>query len=261
MGSANASPSPPIRFDGRVALLTGAATGIGEAAARTLAALGGGVAIADLDLQTSERLAHELREDGSDAVALACDVADAGQVRAATDAALAHFGQIDVLVNAAGGFKRRIPTWEMEEAEWDEVLASNLTGTFLVCRSVLPQMIDGGYGRIVNVASGAGRATTHISGSHYAASKAGVLGLTRHLAREVAGHGITVNAIAPGTTLTARIEDLYTEERREEIAREIPIGRLGLPADSAGAVAFLASESAAYITGVTLDVVGGRYLI
>jgi len=145
--------------------------------------------------------------------------------------------------------------------EWDEVVDANLKGVFLCCRAALPPMLEAGYGRIVNVSSGAGRAITHVSASHYAAAKAGVLGRTRHLAREVADRGVTVNAVAPGTTLTPRIEQLYDARRLEEIAAEIPIGRLAVPDDHVAPIVFLASEGSRYVTGVTLDVVGGRYLI
>ncbi len=245
------------RFDGRAVLITGAGAGIGEAAARAFAELGASVALADRDEAAVRALAGEL--DG--AIAVAADVTSPAEVEAAVAAALESFGRLDVLVNSAGGFRRRVPTWEMPVDEWDEVVDANLKGVFLCCRAALPPMLEAGYGRIVNVSSGAGRAVTHVSASHYAAAKAGVLGLTRHLAREVADRGVTVNAVAPGTTLTPRIEQLYDARRLEEIAEGIPIGRLAVPDDHVAPIVFLASEGSRYVTGVTLDVVGGRYLI
>src|SRR5207302_7969338 len=136
----------------------------------------------------------------------------------------------------------------------------NLKSVFLCSRAVLPAMIERRRGRIVNVASGAGRTATHVTTSPYSAAKGGVLAFTRHLAREVAPHGITVNAVAPGVTLSPRIEQVYDPSRRQELEAMVPLGRLARPDDQAGPIVFLASAAAAYITGATLDVNGGRYM-
>jgi len=176
-------------------------------------------------------------------------------------ACLQQFGHVRVLVNAAGGFKNRLSTWLIPEEDWDAVLNSNLKTTFLCCRAVLPTMIERKQGRIINVSSGAARVVTHLTASHYASAKAGVLALTRHLAYEVGSYGITVNAVAPGVTLTARIDRLYDADQKRELATKVPLGRLGLPEDQVGPILFLASEGAEYVTGITVDVAGGRYMI
>ncbi|MGH7778033.1 MAG: SDR family NAD(P)-dependent oxidoreductase [Candidatus Dormibacterales bacterium] len=245
-------------FEGRAVVVTGAATGIGEAAARAFSA--GGARVALVDLAESEALAAELRTGGQDALAVRADVTRADQVQAMADACLARFGNVDVLVNCAGGFRRRVPTWELGEDEWDAIVDLNLKSAFLCSRSLLPGMIERGWGRIVNVASGSGRTTTHITSSPYAAAKGGLLAFTRHLAREAAPHGVTVNAVAPGVTLSARIDVLYGAERKEELRAMVPLGRLAQPGDQVGPILFLASEASGYMTGTTLDVNGGRYM-
>jgi NAD(P)-dependent dehydrogenase (short-subunit alcohol dehydrogenase family) len=176
-------------------------------------------------------------------------------------ACLDRYGRIDVLVNAVGGLSRRFSVLDLPESEWDRVVDLNLKTVFLACRAVLPAMIDQGRGRIVNIGSGSGRIGLWPTSAHYAAANAGVLGLTRHIAREVAAHGVTVNVIVPGATLTPNIERLYTDEQRAAIAADVPLGRISTPEDQARAIAFLASDAAAFITGATLDVNGGRFMM
>jgi NAD(P)-dependent dehydrogenase (short-subunit alcohol dehydrogenase family) len=247
-------------FVGQTVLVTGAGSGIGEASVRAFAACGARVIVADVS-SSAEAVAQDLSTQGVEAIAAIGDLTHSGDVERVVARSLARFGRIDVLVNGAGGFSGRVPTWEISEDEWDSVIDLNLKSAFLCCREVVPSMIDHGGGRIVNVASSAGRATTQITGSHYAAANAGVLGLTRHLAHEAGRYQITVNCVTPGPTLTPRIERLYTRAQRDDLAATVPLGRIAEPGDISGPILFLASDAARYITGATLDVNGGRLAI
>jgi 3-oxoacyl-[acyl-carrier protein] reductase len=205
-------------------------------------------------------VAAALRGRGADALALRADVTRAADIAAALDAVLARWGRVDVLVNNAGGFAVIRATEDIPEAEWDAIVASNLTSVFLCVKAVLPLMKRQRYGRIVNLASVVGRGGAVRVTSHYAAAKAGVIGLTRHLALEVGADGITVNAVAPGTTATERVLKARTPEETRRVAEAIPVRRLGEPAEIAEAVVFLASDAAAFINGATLDVNGGQVM-
>jgi len=229
-------------FEAKVALVTGAAQGIGRAIAVGLAELGATVVSAD-------------RAPADGIVPL--DVSDA---RAVAEV-VAGLDRIDILVNNAGGFAVIRATEEIAEEEWHAILASNLTSVFLCSKAVLPIMKRQRYGRIVNLASVVGRAGAVRVTSHYAAAKAGVIGFTRHLALEVGADGITVNAVAPGTTATERVLRARTPEATQRVAEAIPVRRLGEPAEIAEAVVFLASDSAAFINGATLDVNGGQVMV
>ncbi len=197
----------------------------------------------------------ELLERGLSAAPFVADVTLEPAVRAMCDEVVETFGSLDILVNNAGVLGLT-PTEELEVDAWARTLAVNLTGAFICCRAVLPPMRRQGRGRIVNISSLAGESGGIAAGADYAASKGGLLTLTRKLALEVAAHGITVNAIAPGTTRTPMIEALSPVDR-DMLRAKIPVGRLGEPEDVAYAVCFLASDEASFITGATLDVNGG----
>ena len=246
---------------GKVAMVTGAGQGLGEATARRLAAEGATVAVVDLDGGLAEGVARSIQGEGRQAFAVKADVTDRAAVRAMVEEVGRRAGAPDILVNNAGGFPKVKMLLEIEEDEWDAILALNLKSVYLCSRAALPGMIARRRGRIINLASAAARSLTNFSATHYAAAKAGILGFTRHLAYEVGQHGITVNAVAPGTTLTPRVKRARTPEDQARIASLIPLGRMGLPEDTAGAVAFLASDDAAYITGATLDVNGGKVMM
>ncbi len=246
---------------GRVAVVTGAGQGLGEAIARRLAEAGAMVAVVDLDGGLADGVARDIQAAGLQGFALTADVTDRAAVQAMADAVGRRAGNPDILVNNAGGFQKVKTLLEIEVDEWDAILALNLKSVYLCSRTVLPGMVARRWGRIINLASAAARSLTNLSATHYAAAKAGILGFTRHLAYEVGQHGITVNAVAPGTTLTARVRRARTPEDQARIASLIPLGRLGRPEDTAAAVAFLASEDAGYITGITLDVNGGKVMM
>jgi 3-oxoacyl-[acyl-carrier protein] reductase len=234
----------------RVAIITGGARGIGRAIAEAFAAEGARLALADVDRAALEAAAGDLG-----ALAVPTDVSDEEAVRAMVEATVRRYGRIDILVNNAG----ICPLTQFESishAEWDRVLAINLTGAFLGCQAAAPHMRDAGYGRIINISSVAGKMGGVTVGVHYAVSKAGLLGLTWSLARLYAPFGITANAIAPVTVETDLTRE-WPPEILEQLRRSIPLGRLARVADVASAAVFLASEQSGFITGEVLDVNGG----
>ena len=250
-----------MRLEKKVVIVTGAAKGIGAAIAESCVREGARVAALDLDGTGAEAVAKALRDREADALALRCDVTRTPDIAAALEAVLARWGRVDVLVNNAGGFAVIRDTEDIAEAEWEAIMASNLTSVFLFSKAVLPIMKRQRYGRIVNLASVVGRAGAVRVTSHYAAAKAGVIGFTRHLALEVGGDGITVNAVAPGTPATERVLKARTPEETARVAAAIPVRRLGEPREIADAVVFLASDAAAFVNGATLDVNGGQVMV
>jgi 3-oxoacyl-[acyl-carrier protein] reductase len=250
-----------MRFGGKVVIVTGAAKGIGAAIAGAFAREGARVAALDVDKAGLERVARSLADGGAEALALPVDVTRSAEIGQAVDTVLARWGRIDVLVNNAGGFAVIRATEDIAEEEWNAILASNLTSTFLCAKAVLPVMRRQHRGRIVNLASVVGRGGGIRVTSHYAAAKAGVIGFTRHLALEVGADGITVNAVAPGTTATERVLRARTPAETQRVAEAIPVRRLGEPAEIAEAVLFLASDAASFINGATLDVNGGQLMV
>ena len=242
------------RFEGKVALVTGASRGIGAAIAKRLASEGATVLAAARSADALEKVVAEAAAAGGKASAVLLDMADPASIAEAVKSALAAHGQIDVLVNNAGVTEDNLILRMTKEA-WDRVLATNLTGVFLLTQAVVKSMVRKRYGRIVNVTSVVGL-MGNPGQANYAASKAGLVGLTKTVARELASRNITCNAVAPGFVATA-MTDGMTDEARAKIASEIPLERLGAAEDVAAAVAYLASDEAAYVTGHVLNVSGG----
>jgi 3-oxoacyl-[acyl-carrier protein] reductase/2-hydroxycyclohexanecarboxyl-CoA dehydrogenase len=253
------------RFQGRGALVTAAARAIGLATARRLAEEGARVAITDRDADALARAVDDLRATGLEVFAATMDSLDPAAANEGLAQAAALVGSIDILVNNAGG-SLHTPQKFLEESDedWDRVMQINLAAAVRMTRAVLPGMMQRRYGRIVNLGSKAGRFGSLFAGANYAASKGAVQALTRQLAMEYGAHGITVNCVAPGLILTDRTRPFYasrrSEEERERTLAEIPVRRHGEVEDVAAAIAFLASEEAAFITGITLDVNGGQVM-
>lgn len=244
------------RFEGRTALVTGASRGIGESVALRLAEEGAFVLAAARNVADLERVVSVIAAAGGRAKALPLDLADPASIEAAAKAALAD-APVDVLVNNAGVTEDNL-ILRMSKDAWDRVISTNLTGVFLLTQAIVKSMVRKRYGRIVNVSSVVGM-MGNAGQANYAASKAGLIGLTKSVARELASRNVTCNAVAPGFIATAMTEKL-PEEARQSLSSQIPLGRLGLPADVASAVAYLASEDAAYVTGHVLNVSGGMLM-
>jgi 3-oxoacyl-[acyl-carrier protein] reductase len=244
-------------LQGRIALVTGASQGIGRACALELARAGATVVLAARnEIKLAEAVA-EIEAAGGQAAALPLDVASEESIKAGAKSVIERFGKVEILVNNAG-ITRDGLMLRMKRADWDSVLATNLTGAFLLAQALLSPMLKNRWGRIINISSVVGR-TGQAGQVNYASAKAGLIGLTRSMARELASRGITVNAVAPGYIETPMTAEL-NEKLRAEMIAQIPLGRPGTDVEIAQAVAFLASDAAGYITGHVLDVNGGMFM-
>jgi 3-oxoacyl-[acyl-carrier protein] reductase len=244
-------------LEARTALITGASQGIGRACAITLAKAGARVALAARNEAKLTEVAAEIQAAGGTAEVFAIDIASEESIKAGAKAAIAQFGSVEILVNNAG-ITKDVLLLRMKRADWDDVIATNLTGTFLLTQALVSPMLKARWGRIVNISSVVGEAG-QAGQANYAASKAGLIGFTKSLARELASRGITANAVAPGYIETA-MTAVLDQKQRDAMLTQIPLGRAGTDQDIANAVRFLASDEAAYITGHVLDVNGGMYM-
>ncbi|MFG1923313.1 SDR family NAD(P)-dependent oxidoreductase [Cryptosporangium sp. NPDC048952] len=245
-----------MALEGRNAVVTGGGRGLGRSIAVVLAAHGAAVAVWDLNAENAAETVAEIQAAGGKAVAITADVSDSGAVAAAAATSRADLGPVTVLVNNAG-ISNYVPFAELTENQWDRMIDVNLKSQFLVTQAFLGDMLEAGWGRIVNISSSSAQ-TGAPSMAHYAASKGGVIGFTKALAIELAATGITVNNVPPGFVDTPLLREGFDVP---EVAKRLPMKRPGRPEDIAHAVAYLASAEASYVTGQTLSVNGGRYLV
>ena len=253
-----------MRLKDKVALITGASGGLGKNFCKAFLNEGAKVCVTDISEELVDNTVAELNSPGS-AIGSVVDVCQRRTIEAAVSMSVKEFGHLDILVNVAGGALHTPHKFqEIDEASWDKVVDINLKGTFVCCQVMVEQFRkQGGGGKIVNISALAGRWLGSLAGCHYTAAKAGVIGLTRHLAHELGPEGIYVNAIAPTITLASqRTIDLWnarSEEYKEKILSEIPLRRMSTPEEVAAGVIFLCTDEANYMTGVTLDINGGRF--
>ncbi len=245
---------------GQVAIVTGGGSGIGRAVCLRLAQRGVKVAVADIRIDQAESVEEEVRSAGSEGLACRVNVAASSDIEQTVRQVREHFGRIDILINCAGIYQIG-PITQISESDWDRMLDINLKGVFLFCKAVVPVMQEQGGGVIVNTSSISGRTKSTLAGVNYVAAKAGIIGLTMCLANQLAAQGIRVNAVAPGTTDTPMTSALFTPEDAARFCTQIPLGRMGTADEIAAAVVFLASPDASFITGETLNVNGGAFMV
>ena len=250
------------RLEGKRAVITGAAGGIAIATAIEFVRQGAAVALTDLDQTGVEKTEAKVVSQGGKAKAFVVDVTSREAVESLMSNAGSFMGGIDILVTCAGGYKAYGSFEDIQESDWDQVMDVNLKGVYLCCKAVLPYMKKTGWGRIINLGSLAGRSTSAgTSPAHYASAKAAVSMMTQYLAKDVGPYGITANTIAPGTTMTERVKNLLTPEKKELFTKACPLGRLAQPEEISDVITFLASDESRYITGATIDVNGGRLML
>ena len=247
------------KLDNRIALITGAASGIGKAIAKKFAGEGANIAVVDIAIQPAEELVQEISKSGKRAISIMCDVTDERQVEQAVKEAVKEFGALHILVNNAGVSPLK-PFEEITLEDWNKVLGINLTGPFLFTKAAFPYIkVAGPKGRIINMGSLAGQIGGIAVGLHYTATKGGIMAMTKQLAKLLAPYKATVNSIAPGTTDTPLVQ-AWPQETKDALIKQIPLGRLGLPEDVANAALFFASDESCFITGSTINVNGGMYI-
>ncbi len=244
----------------RVALVTGAGQGMGEAFAKILALNGAAVAVADINEVSASRVASQIIDAGGRAEYFTSDVSKYDEVVRLVSSVSDTLGKPDILVNNAGLLKPT-PFLDMSPQEWEAIMKVNVDGVFYCCKAVVPLMVERRYGKIINMSSTAGKASSTFGGVHYTASKAAVLGITRHLARELAPYGINVNSVCPGSIDTPMVRGNATVETIAQGVKKIPLGRLGRPDEVADLVLFLASDASAYITGASIDINGAELTV
>lgn len=247
-------------FSGQVAVVTGGARGIGKGSVEAFAEAGARVYVVDLD-EAGDAVARSVLARGGRASFLACDVTDAERVTAVFEQIVAEAARLDILVNSAGGFWKQLSVEETPEDEWDKVVDLNLKSIFLCAKAAIPTFKRQGSGRIINIGSMSGVSAQTRSSPPYSAAKAGVHSLTRVLAFELGQHGVTANALAPGTTATERVVAVRSQEQRDMIGKTTLVGRIAEVSDMVGWVLFLASPEAGYLTGQTISVNGGRLMV
>jgi 3-oxoacyl-[acyl-carrier protein] reductase len=256
------SPKQPCYPDlaGKVAVVTGGSRGIGAATARALAANDATVAVIGRDQDALAEVTVDIRASGGQALAVSADCTIEGELDRAARTVSEQLGPLDILVAFAGGNGMPIPTATETAGHWREVIDSNLTSTFLTISSFLPALVERHQGSIITMASSAARQAAQ-SNAAYAAAKAGVIAFTRHLAAEVAPEGIRVNCLAPAAIENDRMRTWMSEQQRQQLAASFPLGRIGQPDDVAATTPFLASDSSSWITGITLDIAGGKIML
>jgi 3-oxoacyl-[acyl-carrier protein] reductase len=248
-----------------VTIVVGGARGTGRQAALSLLQLGGSIALIDINKERLDKTAAELAGEGFKKVfAVAADVTDEERAHAAVNSCAKHFGKINNVLYAAGAYLAQRPTLEVKSAEWDLIVNSNLKGAYLIDQAAIPHMVKGGGGSIVHISSNAGKSVSVFLGCHYTAAKAGIIGLTRHIAKEFGAQGIRANAICPGGILGERMTDLVTALHREQdlvdLAKATPLGRNVHERDVVGVILFLLSDLSGFVTGSAIDVTGGWYM-
>jgi NAD(P)-dependent dehydrogenase (short-subunit alcohol dehydrogenase family) len=251
------------RLSGLKAIVTGGSAGIGEAIAKTFAREGACVAVVSRNVDEGKRVVAEIEAAGGTTMALQADVTRSRDVDAMVNAVLAEWGTVDILVNGVGGWQKLAPVTDIAEEEWDRIINLNLKSAFLCIKAVAKSMIQQKRGRIINIASQSGVGPNPGTNSNlpYACAKAGIIAFTKHLAKQLGPHGITVNTVSPGTTLTPRVKKVWDEATREKKAAGNPLRCLVEPDDSADAALFLVSEEAKHITGVNLNVNAGSAMV